>query len=364
MSSENVRSSISDQSTEVGASLGARDAQSPEDLNQILHLIEAFRASKALFVAVSVGVFDRLAHGEATLKELAADLNCQIDPMERLLDACVGLHLLGKTGDLYRNQEVASIYLNRSSPTTLVGYILYSNEVLYPLWGHLEKAVKHGGHQWKQISREEGGIFDQFFQTDEAMHTFLKGMHGFGLLSSPAVVSAFDLSMFHTFVDVGGATGHLAVAACERYPKMKGIVFDLPSVIDAVAQDISRSPVSPRIQMVAGNMFSSEQIPEADVFALGRILHDWTDDKAKTLLRGLHAKLRNGGGILLAEKLLAVDKSGPSSAHLQSLNMLVCTEGKERTLEEYRTILQDCGFVDVRGHVTGTPLDAVFATKA
>jgi acetylserotonin N-methyltransferase len=110
-------------------------------------------------------------------------------------------------------------------------------------------------------------------------------------------------------------------------------------------------------------MFLAEQIPQADVFALGRILHDWPDEKARSLLRGLHSQLRPSGAILLAEKLLAEDKSGPSSAHLQSLNMLVCTEGKERTLSEYKALLQDAGFVDVCGRVTGTPLDAIFARK-
>jgi acetylserotonin O-methyltransferase len=57
------------------------------------------------------------------------------------------------------------------------------------------------------------------------------------------------------------------------------------------------------------------------------------------------------------------DKAGPTSAHLQSLNMLVCTEGKERTLGEYRRLLENAGFRYVRGQVTGSPLDAVLAIK-
>ena len=51
--------------------------------------------------------------------------------------------------------------------------------------------------------------------------------------------------------------------------------------------------------------------------------------------------LPTGGGVLIAEKLLNEDKSGPPSAQLQSLNMLVCTEGRERTLSEYRKLLED-----------------------
>ena len=73
----------------------------------------------------------------------------------------------------------------------------------------------------EEAFHQEGGIFDHFFRTEAAMQDFLQGMHGFGILSSPLVVSAFDLSRFNNFVDLGGATGHLAIAACERYPGMK-----------------------------------------------------------------------------------------------------------------------------------------------
>ena len=67
--------------------------------------------------------------------------------------------------------------------------------------------------------------------------------------------------------------------------------------------------------------------------------------------------------MLIAEKLLAEDKTGPTSALMQSLNMLICTEGRERTLGEYRTLLEAAGFRDVQGRVTGAPLDAVLAVK-
>jgi len=334
------------------------------DPNPVIQLMEAFRSSKAMFVAVSLGIFDRLERSPENLEDLASDLDCQVDPLERLLDACVGLKLVRKQDALYSNEPVASTYLCRASPNTLVGYVLYSNEVLYPLWSHLENAVRHGGHQWKQISKQDGGIFDQFFQTRETMQTFLKGMHGLGILSSPLVVSAFDLARFRLFVDIGGATGHLAIAACEKYPQLKAIVFDLPDVIDAVRDGVSSTSVASQIELMQGDMFHTDQLPEADLFGLGKILHDWSDEKVTALLKGIHTRLKPGGGILLAEKLLAEDKTGPLSAHMQSLNMLVCTEGRERTLGEYRTLLEATGFTSVRGQITGGPLDAIFAIKA
>jgi acetylserotonin O-methyltransferase len=329
----------------------------------VLALIDAFRSSKVMFVAVSIGLFDSLEREPSSAETLAADLQLQSEPLERLLDACVGLGLLHKHDGVYKNEPVASTYLRRAAPATLAGYILYSDKVLFQLWAHLENSVRQGGPQWKQAFHQDGSIFDHFFRTDEDMRAFLQGMHGFGTLSSPSVVSAFDLSRFKKFVDLGGATGHLAIAACERYPGLNAVLFDLPRVIDAVHSQIFLCPVASRIELQKGDFFGQEQLPEADLFGLGRILHDWPDEKVSGLLRAIHERLPSGGGILLAEKLLNDDKTGPIAAQLQSLNMLVCTEGKERTLGEFRALLEPAGFGNVRGRVTGAPLDAIFAEK-
>jgi acetylserotonin N-methyltransferase len=334
------------------------------DSAPVLALIDAFRSSKAMFVAVSLGIFDSLEREPGSAEKLAVELPAQCEPLERLLDTCVGLGLLHKHDGIYTNQPVASEYLCRGTANTVAGYILYSDRVLFQLWAHLENAIRHGGPQWKQAFHQDGGIFDHFFRTDEAMQDFLQGMDGFGKLSSPLVVSAFDLSRFNKFVDLGGATGHLAIAACERYPAMNAILFDLPRVIDAIGPRISLSSVASRIEIERGDFFRPEDLPQGDLFGLGRILHDWPDDKVSGLLRSIHQRLPSGGGILLAEKLLHEDKAGPVSAQLQSLNMLVCTEGRERNLGEFRALLQSAGFTDVRGCVTGAPLDAIFAVKA
>jgi acetylserotonin N-methyltransferase len=333
------------------------------DPSPVIELIEAFRRSKAMFAAVSLGVFDVLERAPGDVATLAAELHVDAEPLERLLDACVGLKLLRRNGTAYENERIASTYLCRASQRALTGYILYSNDVLFRLWGHLEDAVREGTPRWKQAFGIEGAIFDHFFRTEEAKQTFLQGMHGLGILSSPKVVAAFDLSRFRRMVDLGGGTGHLAIAACERYPNLRAVVFDLPQVIEVARAHASQSAVAcQRIDVMAGDFFCDE-LPEADLFAMGRILHDWGEERIAPLLAKIYQRVAAGGGILLAEKLLDEDKTGPTSAHLQSLNMLMCTEGKERTLGEYRRLLEAAGFRNVQGRVTGSPLDAILAIK-
>jgi acetylserotonin N-methyltransferase len=152
------------------------------------------------------------------------------------------------------------------------------------------------------------------------------------------------------------------MAACERYPELRAVVFDLPRVIEVAREQVSRSGVASRVEFMAGDFFKDE-LPEADLFAVGRILHDWSDAKIDALLRKVYARLPAGGALLIGEKLLTEEKTAPVPALMQSLNMLVCTEGRERSLGEYRTLLEAAGFREIEGRMTGAPLDAVLALK-
>jgi len=334
----------------------------PADPTPVLELLNGFRASKAMFTAAKLGVFDALHGTTHTAAELAARLGLDTDAAERLLDACRALNLLTAERGRYANTPAADAYLTTASPNRMLGYANYSDTVLWNLWEHLDDAVREGTHRWRQTYGWDGPIFASFFKTPEAMREFLMGMHGFGLLSSPVVVNAVDLSPFTTLVDLGGATGHLTIAACRRWPNLRGVVFDLPVAIPLADEIIAATEVKTRVSTAAGDFFVGD-LPRGDLYAVGRILHDWTVPKIHALLGRVYDALPSGGGLLIAEKLLHDDKSGPAAALLQSLNMLVCTEGKERTLAEYAELLTAHGFRNIVGVQTGAPVDAILARK-
>lgn len=326
------------------------------DPQPILELIYAFRRSKTMFAAVGLGVFDQLEAGPAGVESFP---DFDRSAIERLLDACVSLGLLEKEGETYRNTPLASQYLVRSSPHTMSGYIVYSNYALFPMWQKLEDALREGTNRWMPVfGFPPGDLFRHFFSTPEAARNFLLGMHGFGQLSSREVASAFDLSRFRRMVDLGGGTGHLALAMIDRYPGMTAALFELPDAIE-----FARGMTGGRIELIAGDFFK-DPLPAADLYAVGRILHDWAEDTIMRLLARIYDVLPSGGALLVAEALLDDDRRGPVDTHMQSLNMLVCTEGRERTLPEYRELLEAAGFVGVNGRRTGTPLDAVLAFKS
>ena len=333
------------------------------DPKPVLDLIEAFRHSKTMFTAESLGIFDRLHDRSASAAQLASESNLHAGALERLLDGCCALGLLAKQDGLYRNAPVADRYLYSASPDTLSGYIRYSDEALFRMWANLADAVREGTPRWKQTFGIDGAIFGGFYRSDEAMRNFLRGMHGFGMLTSPAVVSAFDLSRFRRMVDLGGGTGHLAIAACRRYSDLRAVVFDLPRVTAIARENIAQCEVGDRVTTHGGDFFADE-LPDADLYTVGRILHDWSDEKSALLLHAVYRRLPLGGAVLIAEKLLNEDGVGPMAANMQSLNMLVVTEGRERRLSEFEALLRGAGFNEVSGKRTGVALDAILGVKS
>jgi acetylserotonin N-methyltransferase len=323
-------------------------------MNRVVQLLEAFRHSKTMFTAAKLGVFDATP---ITAQAFAAQLHADPRATTLLLDACVSIGLLTRDGDQYTNTADSDEYLRGDSPRTLAGYVLYSNDVLWQLWAHLDGAVREGTHRWPQAFGMEGPIFSHFFKTEESMRTFLTGLHGLGLLGSPAVIAAHDLSRFHRFVDLGGGTGHLALSFIAQHPHASAAVFDLPRVMP-----LAREMTQGRVECIAGDFFADD-LPAADCYALSRILHDWSAEKIHRLLAKVYAALPEGGGLLIGEMLLDDDRRGPVSALMQSLSMLTCTEGQERSAAEYEALCRAAGFREVCAKRTGTPSDAVLAIK-
>src|SRR3954470_2801660 len=131
------------------------------DPSPVIDLIEAFRRSKTMFTAVSLGVFDRLP---ATAPALASALSLDPDALATLLDGCAALGLLLKRDGVYANAPVSDTYLRADSPHTLRGYIRYSDEALYPMWAHLDDAIREGSPRWRQTFGLDGPIFSAFFR--------------------------------------------------------------------------------------------------------------------------------------------------------------------------------------------------------
>ncbi|XP_010849537.1 PREDICTED: acetylserotonin O-methyltransferase [Bison bison bison] len=240
--------------------------------------------------------------------------------------------------------------------------LLYAGRTAYVCWRHLAEAVREGRNQYLKafgIPSEE--LFSAIYRSEDERLQFMQGLQDVWRLEGATVLAAFDLSPFPLICDLGGGSGALAKACVSLYPGCRAIVFDIPGVVQIAKRRFSASE-DERISFHEGDFFK-DALPEADLYILARVLHDWTDAKCCHLLQRVYRACRTGGGILVIESLLDTDGRGPLTTLLYSLNMLVQTEGRERTPAEYRALLGPAGFRDVRCRRTGGTYDAVLARK-
>ncbi|NWJ11131.1 ASMT methyltransferase, partial [Crypturellus undulatus] len=339
------------------------------DYPQILfQYTNGFLVSKVLFTACELGVFDLLLESGEPLSSdaIAARLGTSHTGMERLLDACVGLKLLAvevtREGAYYRNTEISNLYLTKSSPKSQYHIMMYYSNTVYLCWHYLTDAVREGRNQYERafgISPKDP--FGAMYRSEEEMLKFMAGQNSIWSICGRDVLAAFDLSTFKHIYDLGGGGGALAQECVSIYPNSTVTIYDLPEVVQ-VAKERFVPSEERRITFHEGDFFK-DSIPEADLYILSKILHDWDDDKCKKLLAKVHKACTPGGAVLLVESLLNDDKSGPVETQLYSMNMLVQTEGKERTPAEYSNLLQAAGFTEIQVKRTGKLYDAILGRK-
>ncbi|NXJ27251.1 ASML protein, partial [Dicrurus megarhynchus] len=329
--------------------------------SKILELMNGFRASKALFVASKLKIFDHLKDkGPMKAVDIANDVGTSLCGTERLLDACASLGLLEKTPQGYSNTDSANTYLTSDGKYSLHGYIIHSNDHLWPLFTNLESAVKEGSRQnHRAFGKKADDLFKDYYHSQEVKQHFMAAMHSIAHLTARDVATAFDLSQFKSACDLGGCTGALAHELVQVYPNLKVTVFDLPEVIANTSYFQPSGQHTAPVTFVSGDFFK-DNLPEADLYILSRVLHDWPDEKIHVLLSKVSAVCRPGNALLVAETVLDEQKTHPSVAVLQSLSM---TEGKQRSGSEYKQLLEKYGFTDVQIKITGNLLDAVLCFK-
>jgi hypothetical protein len=157
-----------------------------------------------------------------------------------------------------------------------------------------------------------------------------------------AMLEAYDFSRVKVLADIGGGNGSLMAAVLQRYPLLKGILFELDHVAARTQEIVNGSGLQDRCSIVQGNFFDS--VPSgADVYLFRHIIHDWTDEQSVQILRNCRKVIPSNGRLLIVE---AVVPSGnePSLAKGFDMAMLVFPGGLERTEEEYRRLLEQANF--------------------
>jgi SAM-dependent methyltransferase len=170
---------------------------------------------------------------------------------------------------------------------------------------------------------------------------------------APAVAEAYDFGKFRQIVDVGGGHGTLLTTILKRHPKPRGIVFDLPHVIEGTRNLIAASGLGERCAAVAGDMF--ESVPSgADAYMMRAIVHGFDQEGAAPFLKNIRRAIAPDGRLLVIDHVIPAG-SEPSIGKLADLQMLVMSGGRERTRREFEELFTSSGFRLIAVHPTNAP---------
>jgi hypothetical protein len=159
---------------------------------------------------------------------------------------------------------------------------------------------------------------------------------------TPAMLDAYDFSSTQVLADGGGGNGSLIAATLQRFPKLKGILFELDHVTRRTSETLKTSAIGDRCSLIAGNFF--ESMPSgADTYLFRHIIHDWSDEQSVQILKNCRRVIPKTGRVLIIEAVVPTGNEA-SPAKEFDLVMLVLPGGIERTVEEYRVLLKEAGF--------------------
>jgi O-methyltransferase domain/Dimerisation domain len=308
---------------------------------QLQQMISSYWIASAIGVAANLGIADRLADGPKSSDELAQATGSHPRALYRLLRALAGVGIFTEVEPERFGLTPMAEALQTDAPASLYGYAVYlCNDLLWRTWSQLGYSVQTGQPAFKHLFGLDP--WEYRVRHPEFAASFNAAMTGVSTQIAQAVTGAYDFSGVGTVVDVGGGHGGLLTALLRANPGLHAVLFDLPQVIKEAREPLRAAGLLERCDLVAGDMF--EAVPaDGDLYMLSRVIHDWDDNRAVTILANCRRVMGRHSTLLLVEEVIPPGDV-PFYGKLGDLNMLVLAGGQERTEAEYRALYAAAGF--------------------
>jgi hypothetical protein len=305
----------------------------------MLQLVSGYWLSQLVFVAAKLGVADELRGGPATAKALATRVGVHAPSLYRVLRALASCGVFAETtGGRFKLTPLAAT-LRSDAPGSLRDFAEMMVEGYnWQAWGDLLHGVRTGEQPFDHVH----GVptFEWFAQHPEDERIFAAAMASLSGTENDAVARTYPFGALRTLVDVGGAHGHLLATILRRHRQLRGILFDQPQVVEAAARSgyLAARDLAGRCQVRGGSFFDT--VPAgADAYLMKYVIHDWDDERALRILHNCREAMAAGGRVLLVEHVIQPGNR-PDFGKLLDINMLVVAPGgRERTREEFRSLL-------------------------
>ena len=309
-------------------------------LAAVHHLVTGRFAADIVGVAAELGLADQIQRGPKTAEEIAAALGLHAS-LYRLLRALANFGIFAEQEDGRFRQTPMSDTLRSDVPYSMQGMARMNfRPWTMRAWTELEHTVRTGTPAFEHAHGMQ--MFEYLTQHPEEMEVFVDAMRSFTVETGAAVSEAYDFSSIGTLADIGGSQGLVLSIILTEYPLLRGILFDMPIVIEGAPKFLRSRGVEQRVELRAGSFF--ESVPSgADTYLLKHILHDWSDADCVRILKTIQAAAKPGAKLLVVEAILE-NSSEPQLAKTLDIWMLAHLRGKERTRIEWRNLLSAGGF--------------------
>ncbi len=314
--------------------------QPPPPPVRMLQMLIGGWVAQSIYVAAKLGLADLVASGPKTAAELAKACDANADALYRLLRALASVGVFTEV----QNGRFAMTPLAETLKTghgTQRAMAIMTGEEHQQAWTDILYSIKTGKPSFDHVFGM--GVFDFFQKNPAAGETFNQAMSSFAVITHAGIAEGYDYSGIRKLVDVGGGHGSLMTAILKKNPKLTGVVYDRPNVVDGARKTLEQAGLTGRCEVVAGDFL--ESVPSgADGYILSHILHDWDDERCRMILKNIHKSMEKSGRVLIAEHVIAPGND-PSPGKFLDLNMLVmCPGGRERTEAEFKTLVASAGF--------------------
>jgi ubiquinone/menaquinone biosynthesis C-methylase UbiE len=311
----------------------------------MLQMIAGFWVSRALYLAAKLGIADLVQEQSRTATELAAVTGTHAPSLYRVLRALASVGVFAEDEHGRFALTPLATTLRSDVPGSLRAWaIVQLGEEHYQAWGELMHSVRTGEIAFDHVFGT--GVWQYRAQHPEHAKHFDEAMANMIGVYNVAVLASYPFSTIEHVVDVGGGDGSLLITLLQANPTMKGVLFDLPHVTERAKQRIADASLTDRCKVVAGDALTSAP-SGGDAYILSRVIHDWDDDHAVTILKNCHRAMTDQGKLLLIERVLPARVESSSAAQalvLSDLNMMVMNGGRERTEAEYRALFEAASF--------------------
>jgi SAM-dependent methyltransferase len=308
----------------------------------------AYLQSKAVFVAVELGLFDTLERGGRTVDELAADLGIDKRPTRALVFALHGLQLVSRDGVKYQNTEEASRFLVARKPEYMGSFAEHQDQH-FGNFAKLMEAMRENTSLTKRVLKD--GYSNQGAATGESRagtSRFIQAARVSSRLQADNLAATAPLSDVGRLLDLGCGSGDYSVAIARKNPEIRIIAMDYPAVCELASRNVAEAGVGDIVE-VRPNDILRDPWPDCDAILLSHVLDGYGPQRAAQLIEKIYRALPPGGKLLVHSHM-------PSLAtgvfpYLFGLILLGNTEeGEVRDVDDIIGWVREAGFRDVETH--------------